>query len=403
MATFGSYREVLGNTPFLCLWISQLLSQVADKIFFVLLIALITEHSRSHAMVSLALIANGLPAVLFGLLAGVIVDRTDKRRTMMTTNFLRAAAVAILPFVAHSPWALVALSFLIATASQPFAPAEAATIPMVVPRNNLLTANALFSSTMVASIILGFTVAEPLLGTIGTLWLSAATAAMYALAGLCDLGVRYPPETPREGRSVRDLLDELKEGWQYIRHERPIRGAIVAQVTLFAMFAGMSVLAILFAKAELRVPFSWFLAVAGLGMAFGSVLVTHVARDVPRSWLVNGGFLVVGLSLLALSAANAETAAFAFALAALIGLASASVVLPLQTELQERVPDRLRGKVFGAQNMATNIATAVPIAGVGLLADAIGVRAVFTIMGVLMLIAAAWGGWRSRKVDRNPA
>lgn len=399
----GSYREVLGNASFLFLWISQLLSQVADKIFFVLLVALVTEHTSSHAMVSLALIANGLPAVLFGLLAGVLVDRTDKRRTMMATNFLRAAAVAVLPLVAHSPWALVVLSFLIATASQPFAPAEAATIPMVVPRNSLLTANALFSSTMVASIIMGFTLAEPLLGLVGSTWLALATAGMYALAGLSDLGVRYPPEVRHKGRTVRDLLDELQEGWQYIRRERPIRGAIVALVTLFAMFAGMSVLAILFAKAELRVPFSWFLAVAGLGMAIGSGALTHWGKDVPRPLLVNGGFLVAGLSLIGLAGANAGMVPLAFGLAALIGIASASVVLPLQTELQERVPDRLRGKVFGAQNMATNIATAGPIAGVGLLADAVGVRTVFWIMGAMMLVAAAWGWWRSRKVDRNPA
>ncbi|HEY9857054.1 MAG TPA: MFS transporter [Stenomitos sp.] len=398
-----SYREVLGNAPFLFLWMSQLLSQVADKVFFVLLVSLVTEHSPSHAMVSLALIANGLPAVLFGLPAGVLVDRSDKRRTLMATNWLRALALAVLPLVAQSPWAIVLLSFAIATCSQPFAPAEAATIPMVVPRSNLMTANALFSTTMVVSIILGFTLAEPLLGTVGSTWLALGTAAMYLLAGVCDLGVRYPPEIRHEGRTVRDLLDELKEGWQYIRRERPIRGAIVGMVTLFAMFAGMSVLAILFAKAELRVPFSWFLAVAGLGMALGSAAVSHWGGNVPRRLLVNGGFLVTGLALWALSGANAQTVPLAFGLAALIGAASASVVLPLQTELQERVPDRLRGKVFGAQNMATNIATAGPIAGVGLLADAVGVRMVFGLMGALMLVAAAWGWWRSRKVDRNPA
>lgn len=399
----SSYRQVLGNAPFLFLWVSQLLSQVADKVFFVLLVALVTEHSSSHAMVSLALIANGLPAVLFGLPAGVLVDRTDKRRTMMATNFLRALSVAVLPLVADSPWLLILLSFAIATCSQPFAPAEAATIPMVVPRPDLMTANALFSTTMVASIILGFTVAEPLLGTFGATWLAMATSLMYALAGLSDLGVRYPPEIRHKGRTMGDLLDELTEGWQYIRRERPIRGAILGLVTLFAMFAGMSVLAILFAKAELRVPFSWFLAVAGLGMALGSGAVSHFGGHVPRKLLVNGGFLVSGLALWALSGANSETVLVAFGLAALIGAASASVVLPLQTELQERVPDRLRGKVFGAQNMATNIATAGPIAGVGLLADAVGVRLVFGIMGALMLVAAAWGAWRSRKVDRNPA
>lgn len=399
----GRYREVLSNGPFLFLWISQLLSQVADKVFFVLLVALVTEHSQSHAMVSLVLIANGLPAVIFGLPAGVLVDRTDKRRTMVATNLLRALSLACMPFVAQSPWALVFLAFAIATASQPFAPAEAATIPMVVPRSELMTANALFSTTLVASIILGFTVAEPLLGTFGATWLAIATCGMYALAAVCDLGVRYAPEIRHKGRTVRHLLDELKEGWQYIRRERPIRGAIVGLVTLFTMFAGMSVLAILFAKAELRVPFSWFLAVAGLGMALGSGVVTHWGHRIPRKILVNGGFLVAGLALLALAGANARSVPFAFGLAAVIGMASASVVLPLQTELQERVPDRLRGKVFGAQNMATNIATAAPIAGVGLLADAVGVRMVFVIMGAMMVIAASWGTWRSRKVDRNPA
>lgn len=387
----GSYRAVLRNPAFLFLWGSQVLSQVADKVFFVLLLALITAHSSSHTMVSLGMIALGLPSALFGVPAGVLVDRMDKRLVMAATNGLRALLTALTPLLMHQGLELIGLAFLISTCSQPFAPAEAATIPMVVPKPHLLVANSLFSTTLVGSIIVGFTLAEPLLGRIGPSATSLAIAGMYLTAALADFGVHYPLEIRPKGRTVRDLLDELSEGWQYIRRERSIRTAILRLVALFAAFAGMSVLAILFAKQQLRVPFSWFLATAGAGMALGSALLGRFAERLGRKAAVHGGFLAIGLALGALAWADNRTAVMAFGLSAIIGVASSAVALPLQTELQEKVPESLRGKVFGAQNMATNLATAVPIAGAGVLSDWIGVRAVFVLMGALMLMAAGVG------------
>ncbi|NJN90638.1 MAG: MFS transporter, partial [Leptolyngbyaceae cyanobacterium SL_5_14] len=200
------------NRNFLALWSGQVFSQLADKVYLVLMIALIASRFQSEGQtisgwVSSIMIAFTIPAVLFGSVAGVYVDRWSKKTVLVATNLLRGGLVLILPPLlwisqGWSPFAglpigfymLLGITFLVSTLTQFFAPAEQAVIPLIVERKHLLSANSLYTTTMMASVIIGFAVGEPLLQLADRLvaWLSGnldigkevIVGASYAIAGL---------------------------------------------------------------------------------------------------------------------------------------------------------------------------------------------------------------------------
>ncbi len=419
------FSEVLSNRAFLSLWLAQVFSQVADKIYFILMVDLVTALTNNDGTwTSAALVAYTIPSVLFGAFAGALVDRWDKVRAQWITNLLRGGCIALVPLVGrHQAWPVVVLSFLISTLSQPYTPAEAATIPLVVEKESLLTANSLFTTTVVGSIILGFTLGEPMITLMGGATSDRAAwtiTAMYCVSTLGLWQVRVPSQ-PRRDHPLREIYSEYAHSIRYIRAHRQVWSAIARLVVLFAMFAALSTVAILFAKQSLRTNFSWLLATAGLGMALGAGTIGRWGQRWNRTRMINGGFLAAGIALVVLALFGSAPYAkgvqwvtahslfpglawannpglitgLAYLLTGIVGYASAWVAIPNQTVLQEEVPEDRRGKVFGTQSMATNIATTLPMGGVGVLADVVGVRTLIFLLGAIMLVASlgskAWG------------
>ena len=175
------FLPVLKNYRFLTLWSGQIFSQLADKVYLVLMISIISSHFQRadqtiSGWVSAIMIAFTIPAVLFGSLAGVYVDRWSKKGVLVGTNLVRGVLVWSVPALLYltedlSPWfnlpvgfwGLLMITFLVSTLTQFFAPAEQTAIPLLVQRKNLLPANSLYTTTMMASVIIGFAVGEPLL------------------------------------------------------------------------------------------------------------------------------------------------------------------------------------------------------------------------------------------------
>jgi MFS family permease len=419
------FGAVLSNRAFLALWVAQVFSQVADKIYFILMVDIVTARTHNNGTwMSAALVAYTVPSVLFGAVAGALVDRWDKVRAQIVTNAFRGGLIALVPILAPShAWPIIILSFLISTFSQPYSPAEAATIPLVVPQQNLMTANSLFATTVVGSIIVGFTLGEPFIllsGGPDAPWSAWAIASLYAISTAALLFVRIPPQ-PKRDHPVSELFEEFSTAWTYIRSHRPVWSAIARLVVLFAMFAALSTLAILFAKQDLGTNFSWLLATAGIGMASGAGVIGRWGHDWNRRHMVNFGFVGAGVALLALAgigsvpyreavswveshgdlvilrfaADPAVLTSVSYALTGIVGFTAAWVAIPNQTLLQEIVPEDRRGKVFGVQNMATNIATTLPMGGMGIMTDWWGVRTLIGLLGVIMLVAALGSrAWR---------
>lgn len=385
------FLPVLKNYRFLTLWSGQIFSQLADKVYLVLMISLIASHFQRadqtiSGWVSAIMIAFTIPAVLFGSLAGVYVDRWSKKGVLVGTNLVRGLLVWSVPALLYltedlSPWfnlpvgfwGLLIVTFLVSTLTQFFAPAEQTAIPLLVQRKNLLPANSLYTTTMMASVIIGFAVGEPLLQLTETFahWLGLTwdfskeivVGAGYAIAGLLLIPLN-PKETIHTNDERPHVFQDIWDGVQYLRQNHRVRNAMVQLIILFCVFAALAVLAVRLAETLPNLEsdqFGFILAAAGVGMAVGAAFLGNWGQALSRAQLGLWGSFGMASALAGLAFFTGDVTA-AFIVTTLLGFFASLVGIPMQTTIQEETPENKRGKVFGLQNNAVNIALSLPLA-----------------------------------------
>ncbi len=447
------FTPVLKNRNFLTLWSGQVFSQLADKIYLVLIISLITSRFQAAGQtvsgwVSSVMIAFTIPAVLFGSVAGVFVDRWFKKPVLVASNLLRGALVLLVPLLLWLSrgwppfyglpvgfWVLLGITFLVSTLTQFFSPAEQAVIPMIVERRHLLSANSLYTTTMMASVIIGFAVGEPVLALAEALlghWVAGkevVVGSSYVLAGLLLLSMRvrerrgqansttevkpeqalieqvsgYAPEYVPEAKRLDPeqpaanspplptphVWQDIREGLSYLKAHGQVRAALIQLVILFSIFAALAVLSVRIAEvmpALKSSQFGFLLAAGGVGMAVGAALVGQFGQRFGRRQLSLYGSLGMAAALGGL-ALMTEQLWPAMGLIALLGLCAATVGVPMQTLIQEETPEAMRGKVFGLQNNAINIALSLPLALAGVAETFLGLRLV--ILGLSAIVVTS--------------
>jgi MFS family permease len=395
---------VLKNRNFVILWSGQIFSQLADKVYLVLMIAIIesqfqSENQSISGWVSAITIASTIPAVLFGSLAGVYVDRWHKKDVLVITNLLRGLLVLSVPFllwltkgqvVANLPFGfeiLLVITFLISTLGQFFGPAEQSAISMIVDKPNLLSANSLYTTTAMGSLIVGFAIGDPILALADSLGASIGlgvnigkellVGASYALAGIVLLMMRTGETKQLPTGDEPHVLADLKDGVRYLGENKQIKGALIQLVILQSVIASMTIVAVRMAELlpEIKASqFGFLLAAGGVGMALGAFGLSYVGARFSRAQLSLYGSIGVACSLIGLSFSQSLW----LSLLCLVGMGvfSASVAIPSVTTIQSETPEEMRGKVFGLQNNAVNIALSLPLALTGLAETAIGVPAV---------------------------
>jgi len=425
------FWPVLKNIDFLTLWGGQIFSQLADKVYLVLMIAIIASQFEAPGQsisgwVSAVMIAFTVPAVLFGSLAGVFVDRWAKKLVLVMTNLLRGGLVILLPLLLwlSQDWGrigdlplgfciLLLVTFLVSTLTQFFAPAEQAVIPLVVERQHLLSANSLYTTTMMASVIIGFAVGEPLLAVADTLMepfdngsgvgKEILVGLSYGLAGIILLAVRPRREKALEEESPH-VWQDIQDGLSYLNRQAQVRSAIIQLVVLFSVFAALAVLAVRLAEimpALKSSQFGFLLAAAGVGMAIGAALVGQFGQRLSRRWLSLGGSLGIALSLVGL-AGTTHYLWPSLGLITVLGLCAAIVGIPMQTTIQEKTPEAMRGKVFGLQNNLVNIALSLPLVLASVAETFFGLSRVFLGLGGLVALGGVltWY-WHSQSLGQD--
>jgi MFS family permease len=428
----GGALDVFRNRPFLLLWLAQAATQIGGNMVIFGLTVIIAKSTGSTTAVSALILTFLLPAVLFSALAGVFVDRLDRRLVLMLTNLLRGLAFVGMFFVGNHLGLIYLLNILVSTITVFFAPAEAAMIPIVVPRKQLLSANSIFTLTLNAAFALGFTLVGPLIVKIaGAPILIAIVAALYFVAaGFCWTlpaapPVRSPGATAR--RRVREAEDaiglvmvQLREGLDYIRAHREIRWSLIYLGIAASLVGVLGVLGPSFAQKTLGLGSEDFVVVVlplGVGIVMGILLLNAYGRLVPRRRVIEGGLIALGLLLTAMALSGRISSflgssttrtglpdlslltsllSIVVAVAFFAGIAYAGVAIPAQTQLQEDLPEDVRGRVFGVLNMLVSVASFLPILIVGPIADLLGTTVVLLLVAGLIgasgLASIVWRG-----------
>ena len=385
------FAPVLKNNRFLVLWSGQIFSQLADKVYLVLMIAIVANQFQLpnqpiSKWVSPIMIAFTVPAILFGSLAGVYVDRWPKKTILVVSNLIRGGLVLVLPplllfargrsILGSIPLgfgSILAITFAVSTFTQFFAPAEQAVIPLIVKDKDLLAANSLYTTTMMALLIIGFAIGEPLLDLADNIALQTGlpdsigkeilVGGAYAIAGIILLVLQTEEKIQASDREQPHPWQDIKDGVKYLGQNKRVRNALIQLVILFSIFAALAVLAVSMAD---RIPqieaeqFGFLLAAAGVGMGISAAILGSKGQNINRARLSLAGSIGVCASLIGLSFAT-QSLWLALAMTALLGGFAALVGVPMQTTIQSKTPVEMRGKVFGLQNNAVNIALSLPL------------------------------------------
>ncbi len=406
------FLKLLSDPTFLYLWSAQLISQVADKVLLILLIATAQSYTSLSVPVnsreSLIFIASTLPAIMFGSIAGIYVDRYPKRMIMIGCNIARGFLVLMLPFVPKDLALLLTITFLISMATQLFAPAEQSTIPLLVPESDLISANALFTLTMTGSLIAGFAIGSPLLKLLADISNGGEllVGGMYMSAGLV---LFFLPKTESIPVGNHHLWQDLKDSWKYLRQNPIISSAILQLVIFYGVFAAMLKLSINLSEIinHNRTDFGFLLAATGVGLAIGAVTIGHFGERLNHKSLPLIGF--IGIALMLAMFALAKNLELALILATILGINGAMVGVPMLTVIQKHTDKNMRGKVFGLLNNAQNIAISLPLAVAAVTLDlfvsrfgaVLGLQIVLVNCSVIVLGLGLWSCSIMRKgVDK---
>ncbi|MBI3749411.1 MAG: MFS transporter [Chloroflexi bacterium] len=373
---------VFRNGAFLRLWLSQAATQVGGNMVLYGLTVIVVSSTRSNTAVSLLILSFLVPAVVFSAVAGVYVDRIDRRLILVATNVLRAISFVALYLVGTNLALILVLNVAVSTITVFFAPAEAAMIPVLLPRGQLLAANGIFTLTLNAAFALGFALLGPLVVNVASPeTVILVVAALYFLAAVFCFTL--PPSPAANGhagndarrlgaavvgeteRAVGSIVAQLREGLEFIRSNRSIGWSLLYLGITASLVGVLGVLGPDFAQSALGLDAKDFAVVVlplGFGIVTGILLLNAYGRYLPRRRVIEGGLIVLGILLAALAVAGPisrllqradgpggfDLSGVTSLLAVVVliafgaGIAYGFVAIPSQTQLQEDLPDRRR-------------------------------------------------------------
>lgn len=385
------FLPVFSNLGFMLLWLGQLTSQLADRVFVYVLMLLAYELTHSNLGVALPLLAFGIPSVLIAPWAGVVVDKLDRKWIMVVTSGVRGLLILLLiPLISKSIGLIFLVTLLIYTATQFFAPAESSSIPELVEKKNLVVANSLFMITWMASSVVGFGLGAPFVNLMGEKGTFMASAVFYFVAAsailLIPLRSRIIPKT-----NVHPIKEVLM-GFAFVKENQIVRYGLFKLFVAASAIAALSLLAISYAANVLMIGkqnFGYLIIAVGVGMLVGMLTLERLRHYLKLGTIVVISFLLSGGVLLWLS--GTSDLRMALFLIMLLGIGNIFITSCIQTMLQKEIPPQIRGRVFGVQNMLINSAFTLPVVVFGLIADIWGILFAIAALGWIVLLTGFAG------------
>ena len=366
-------------------------SSIGTGIGAVALMIAAYQAFRSPWAVTAVLLADFLPSMLLGPIAGALVDRRSRRTCLVAAQLIGAVAFAGLAF-AHSFVAIVALALLAGLGNALAVPAVMASIPEVVEEPRLPAATSLYSLIEEAGVVAGPAIAAVLLAGGDPASLMAINAVSFAASAALLMTVRFRPAVAEAAPRSASLLSGTREGIRELRALAGVRSLVGTSVFAVFFFGMFSVGYPLFVAQELHgspAAFSLLVMILSIGMTAGALVgsrrpcVARWRRQYLAGLALMGGalMLVIGVSAIA-----------AFAAAMLvIGYGNGITVVHERLLIQHTVPAGLQGRVFGIRRMLISWAFCGSYLGAGAMAGAFGSRWLLAIAGAGMLLAFAFG------------
>ncbi len=424
-----AYGRLFRNRSFMALWLGQTVSFIGDYFYWLAIPIMVERLTGSALLVGLSVIASTLPLLVLGPVAGVFVDRWDRKRTMIVADLVRGLLV-LACLVVQTPeqvWIYYVVGFLMSCVSRFFFPAQNAMLPLIVTdKDELLLANGLMQIVQTVGLLLGPALAGFSIGLWGAQVAFVVDSMTYFVSAAAILMMTVPrtalarAEAGGTGGELAAMWAELREGVAYLFGNRTMAGILLCLGVVQLGVGAIHVIWVPFLQRTFGLGPEGLGAVdtaQGLGMALGGVvlgfLVARFSKRELAGWgiMFAGGMIVLmglapSLSLVSLIpdlGGQAEVAAMTtgqrllqmplllLLYSMLLGIALVPVQSALMTMMQLAVPDLKRGRVGSALNALTTAAGLLSMAVAAAVAEVIALRMIYAVAGILTVVGGLVG------------
>ena len=424
-----AYGRLLRNRSFMALWLGQTISFIGDYFYWLAIPIMVERLTGSALMVGLSVISSALPMLVLGPIAGVFVDRWDRKRTMIVADILRALLV-LLCLTVRTPeqvWVYYVVAFLMSCVSRFFFPSQNAVLPIIVPdKDELLAANGLMQIVQTMGLLVGPALAGFSIGIWGEQVAFLVDSGTFVLSALAISIMTVPRTTVGRqavkgtGSDLSAVWHELREGVVYLFGSRTMVGVLLCLSVVQLGIGAINVVWVPFMQRTFGLGPEGLGAVdtaQGLGMALGGVALGFLAARVTKRKLAGWSIIFIGGMIALMGLAPPFSLASLFpglgaevamadmsvgqrllhmplallAYSLLLGVALVPAQSALMTMMQLAVPDLKRGRVGSALNALTTAASLISMAVAAASGEVVELRMIYVVAGVIIGAAGVVG------------
>jgi MFS family permease len=377
---------VFRNRNFSRMWIGQLVSTMGSALTSLAASILVFRLTSSAMSVGLMLMATAAPSLLVGLFAGVLVDRFDRKKIMITADLVRAVLVFLIPFlVPHNIIWLYVIVLLTSAIGQFFDPAHESVLPEVASEAELAAANSLMAISAFGSTAIGFAASGLIASSADIKWAFFLDAASFLFSAACIFLIRVKPLEAEEDTSAAVVIKNLQAGLRKLFDTPILRSLFTAQIPTLLAFGLSNALLLPFAlKALKATEFEYGLqeGLTSIGFVLASLLMAGLFDRMREGAWIASGYL--GMALAGIAYSFTHSIPLAIVIVTFSGFFNAPSSIGRRLVIQRNTPREMRGRVNSVFFVSRDILFLIGMAAAGL-ADFIDVRVMYFSSAILLL------------------
>ena len=377
---------VFRNRNFGKIWTGQLVSTMGSALTSLAASIYIFRLTNSAMSVGLMLMATAAPSLLVGLFAGVLVDRFDRKRIMITADLVRAVLVFLIPFlVPLSVTWLYVIVMLTSAIGQFFDPAQESVLPEVATEEELAAANSLMAISSFGSTAIGFAASGLIASAANINWAFYLDAVSFLFSAGCILLISLKPIQVEGETNAAMVLKNLKVGVRQLFDTPILRSLFLSSIPTLLAFGMSNALLLPFALRALKATeFEYGLqeGLTSLGFVAGSLLIAGIFDRMREGAWIATGFIVMAMTSIAYS--FTRSVPLAIAIVAISGFFNAPSSIGRRLVVQRNTPREMRGRVNSVFFVSRDVLFLVGMAAAGL-ADFVDVRVMYFSSAILLL------------------
>jgi MFS family permease len=393
--TFGSYAAVARSPRFFPLWIGQLISNFGDTLHYIALVVLVFQLTGQGIAVAVLVAAEIIPILLLGPVAGVVIDRFNRKHVLIAADMLRALLVVTLVWP-QGAWHAYLVAAGLATGNTFFNPTVQAVIPAITTEDQRLAANSVAWSTGRIVQIIAASSAGGLIAIVGTSPAFIVNAVTFVLSALFLARLKIPAHaghiTSSTKRGLGNYLTDARSGLRFARRDRFVSRLLVVQALASLAVGATGAMLVVLSERHLNLPpsgFAWLIAAIGAGALVGPLIPNTLAHDYRDARWLFIPYVIRGIGDILI----ATFTPFPIALLILFvyGLNTSTGMVVFNSTIQGAIPDEVRGRTFTLLDASWNAMRLVSLGIGGIMVDLVGIQPVFWLGGALLCAAGLLG------------